>query len=104
MPKTLIQPINQPKNRKPSTQHPVILLTKTTTAFAIILKRGQAMDMAEIMLTRMGTAFATTALMLVRSLEIIAETGKAINTDMVRVRVADAGTVADVNRFFVNAH
>ena len=62
--------------------------------FVIISKQDQATDMAEIMLTRMGTAFATIALMLAIRREMPADSGKEINTGMDRDKVADVANIA----------
>ena len=74
--------------------YPAISLTKITMAFVIISNRDQAKDRVEIMLTRTGMAFATTALMLGRSQEILAGMGKETSTGMVRGEAADVVIIA----------
>jgi hypothetical protein len=111
MPKAMLKLISQLKSKIQPNPQVEILLTKTTTAFATISNPGQGKtgdvilwirttmafaiisnpDQAKagevILLTKTTTVSVTTGVMQERNQQISAGTGKAISTDMVRVRV-----------------
>ena len=75
----------QQKSKKLQVQHRVILLTKTTTVYAIISERGQVTAVVQILLIKTTMAFATTAPMLEINQGINARTDRESNTGMDRV-------------------